>query len=138
MLLVEPVFGPAYSKAISMLLILLVGMPFFFLFYAVGTELAVTGRYWTGAAITAGAAAINIMLNVILIPGLGGQGAAWASAFSYFAASIGIANLVTGLRSSSTKMLRAINPIGATLRLSRLCIDDEGKFSISRILRSEA
>lgn len=117
-LLLEPAFGSAYAGAMPMLLILLLGMPFYFLFYAIGSELIARGLYWTAASLTSVGAITNIVLNLITIPWLGGQGAAWASIVSYFVAGIGATALMADHRESSRKMIRALDPIGAARRLA--------------------
>lgn len=123
-LLLEPVFGSAYAGTMPMLGILLLGMPFYFLFYAIGSELTASGHYWTAAALTAAGAATNIVLNAALIPRFGGQGAAWASVIAYFLAGIGMTSLTANHRKSSWKMVHALNPIGAGRRLVSVYVRD--------------
>lgn len=116
-LIMRPVFGIAYADALPMLNILLLGMPFYFLFFALNTELMAIGRYWTAAMLPAVGGVFNITLNLVLIPPFGGEGAAWASILSYFVAGIGGSLMITRLQPSGQKMLLALNPVSAVRRL---------------------
>lgn len=52
----------------------------------------------------------NVVLNLALIPLLGGTGAAIASLISQFIANIGVGFLIPSIRRSNTLMLRSFNP----------------------------
>lgn len=123
--LLEPVFGAAYAASMPMLLILLLGMPFYFLFYAIGSELIARGQYWSAALLTVIGAITNIALNIVLIPQLDGAGAAWASVISYFVASFGMVFVIADYRKSSWKMARALNPFGAAKRIASVYLDNQ-------------
>lgn len=116
-LIMRPVFGSAYADALPMLNILLLGMPFYFLFFALNTELMAIGRYWIAAFLPAVGGLTNVTLNLLVIPPFGGEGAAWASVLSYFVAGIGGSLMISRLQPSGRKMLLALNPVSAARRL---------------------
>lgn len=115
--LLEPVFGQAFADALPMLLVLLIGLPFYFQTIAWAMMLTVRGWFWTAPAITGFGAAVNVALNLILIPELGGLGAAWATVAAYVIAGYGCSFFVPRLRPAAFGMTRALNPIGAVKRL---------------------
>ncbi|MBV1689345.1 flippase [Novosphingobium sp. G106] len=123
-LFLEPVFGSAYAGSMPMLWVLLLGTPFYFLFYAIASELTATGSYWNSALLTGTGAITNIGLNFLLVPRFGGVGAAWASVVAYFVAGIGMTYLSVNYRGSSRKMVLALNPLGSASRLISVCCSD--------------
>jgi O-antigen/teichoic acid export membrane protein len=121
----EPIFGPAYASALPMTLILLLGLPFFFLYYAWGMMLTAKKWFWTIAATTGLGALANILLNFLLIPLYGARGAAAATVFAYFLAGIGASLLYPPMRAAGWRMLRSLEPIGSARRLWKLYLQRE-------------
>lgn len=64
---------------------LLLGFLFYGLYFLTISGVYLHGRTGSVAIVVGIAAALNIGLNVLLIPHLGGLGAAWATAISYLA-----------------------------------------------------
>jgi O-antigen/teichoic acid export membrane protein len=118
--LLVPVFGPKFAGALPMLAILLIGVPFLFLNQAWSAMLTVRGWLWTAPVATAFGATTNILLNLILIPVLGGRGAAIATVVSYVLTGIGISAIVPRLRHSARAMIKALNPVEVSFRTYRL------------------
>jgi PST family polysaccharide transporter len=121
-LLLVPVFGPEFRGALPMLAILLLGMPFLFLNQAWSGMLTVRGWLWTAPAATAVGAAVNVLLNLMLIPALGGRGAAIATVASYLVTGIGVSAVVPRLRPSARAMIKALSPVAACRRTYQLYI----------------
>ena len=115
--LIVPLFGEEYSGAIPMVLLLLLGTPLFFLYYAWGTMLTVREWMWLAPAVAGLGAAVNIGLNLALIPDFGGEGAAIATVISYGIASIGGSLVIGKLRPSAIAMIRALDPLNSSRRL---------------------
>ena len=107
--LLIPVFGEAYAPALPMILILLSATPFFFLYYAWGTMITIRGWLWLAPVMAVTGALLNIVLNLALIPALGGNGAAIATVVTYVISSLGICLLVPRLRPSGNAMLNTFN-----------------------------
>jgi|GEM_PF-3516397 len=115
--LLVPVFGPEYAGALPMVLLLLLGLPLFFLYYAWGTMLTVREWMWTAPLVAGFGAMVNIALNFALISPFGGSGAAAATTISYAAASIGGSLFIPKLRGTAAGMIRALDPFHASKRL---------------------
>ncbi len=118
--LLVPVFGEEFSGALPMLLLLLLGTPLFFLYYAWGTMLTVRQWMWAAPAVAGFGAVTNIALNLALIPEFGGTGAALATVISYGVSSIGGSFLIGKLRLSAISMIRALDPVNSSRRLIRI------------------
>jgi len=82
--LIVPAFGVDYAASIPLLLVLLVGSPFFFLYIALGSMLLTEGKVWTFAYISIASAIVNFSGNFFAIPNWGAQGAAGATVLTYF------------------------------------------------------
>lgn len=115
--LLVPIFGEEYAEAIPMVLLLLLGTPLFFLYYAWGTMVTVRQWMWLAPGVTGLGAVVNIGLNLVLIPNYGGAGAAIATVISYGAASIGGSLMIRKLRPSAKAMIRALDPFNSIRRL---------------------
>lgn len=115
--LLVPIFGEEFAGSLPMLLLLLLGTPLFFLYYAWGTMLTVREWMWVAPTVAVLGAVTNIVLNLFLIPQFGGNGAAVATVISYGAASIGGSLLFKSLRPSAWSMIRAIDPVQSSRRL---------------------
>jgi PST family polysaccharide transporter len=122
MFLLVPVFGAEFRDSLPMLVILLLGMPFLFLNQAWSIMLTVRGWLWTAPAAIALGAAANILLNLVLIPALGGRGAAVATVACYILTGIGVTAIVPRLRPSAYGMIKALNPVQAYRRTYRLYV----------------
>lgn len=119
-LLFTPVFGAAYAGGVDSLYILLLGAPFHFLTHGWLAMLAIRGWLWTTTAAAGAAAVVNIGLNFLLIPAFGAPGAAAATVAAYAMAAFGAAWTVPRLRPGARSMARALNPVGAAIRLARV------------------
>jgi O-antigen/teichoic acid export membrane protein len=118
-LLLPLVFGEAYRGALPMLGILLLATPLFFLNQSWQAALSVRGWLWTAPAAAGIGALLNVGLNLILIPVLGGRGAAIATVVSYLVAGIGVSVIVPRLRPSAVSMMRALDPVSVMRRTYR-------------------
>jgi O-antigen/teichoic acid export membrane protein len=118
-LLLPLVFGEAYRGALPMLGILLLATPLFFLNQSWQAALSVRGWLWTAPAAAGIGALLNVGLNLILIPVLGGRGAAIATVVSYMVAGIGVSVIVPRLRPSAVSMMRALDPVSVMRRTYR-------------------
>lgn len=74
--------GREFLVGMDSLFILLIGQLISVLCGSVLVLLNMTGNQWTVQTILVTAAILNIMLNAILIPNLGIEGAAWATTIS--------------------------------------------------------
>lgn len=75
--------SPEFSGAHIMVAPLLLGFVFYGLYFITISGVYVHGKTGFVAIITGIAATLNLLLNFIMIPRLGGMGAAWATAISY-------------------------------------------------------
>lgn len=73
-------FGPSYSAAVPILVVLLMAQFAKVLSSPVGNFMTMTGREHTASFVIGGAALLNILLNLILIPRFGALGAATSTA----------------------------------------------------------
>ena len=119
-LLLVPVFGAAYAPALPMALVLLLSLPWVFLGVAQHTVLVIRGRSGMVLAMTVVGAVSNAFLNLALIPGYGAIGAAFATVLSYWLASHGVSLVLPELRSIGRGTTRALNPVGALLRVAAI------------------
>jgi O-antigen/teichoic acid export membrane protein len=85
--LIKLVYGQNYVTAVPVLMIHAWAIPFVFLGVARGQFLVNDGLNHVGFWSTAAGAVVNVCLNMALIPGFGGVGAAWATIISYAIAS---------------------------------------------------
>jgi O-antigen/teichoic acid export membrane protein len=87
-ILARPIIDILYSReflpAARPFQILLIGAFFVAGWKVMANDLAARGKPMVNTWIVAAATAVNILLNVIMIPRFGIAGAAWASAISYF------------------------------------------------------
>lgn len=106
--LLVPTFGPDYAGAVPMTLILLLSTPFFFLQAALMQVIAVRAWRWEGPAIVAFACLANFLLNLWLIPRMGGRGAAIATVISYALQVAVLPWVFTRSRSMAGELLRSL------------------------------
>lgn len=118
-LFLVPLFGADYAEAVPMTLWMLAAMPFVFLQSAMGAVITARGWRWTGPALVGAAALFNVGLNLWLIPAMGGLGAAIATAVTYVVLALVLPLAVPALRPAALASLRAVEPVGASLRLWR-------------------
>ncbi len=85
--LIPLLFGPKFGPSIAALLILLPGVLIFSMAKILGNNFSGRGRVGTNGAVSALALALNITLNIILIPRMGIRGAALSSTISYSTAT---------------------------------------------------
>ena len=81
-------FGREYSDASNILLYLLPGLVFMVYFKIINADYAGNGKPHVAFYVMFPATILNIILNYLLIPGLGAVGAALSSSVSYLLASI--------------------------------------------------
>jgi O-antigen/teichoic acid export membrane protein len=108
--LVRIVFGEAYAAAAPMLAVLIWSLVFTSL--GVGRGLFLTAMNWNWAylmAVSVGCV-VNVGLNLLLIPRLGGMGAVIASCISYWVASHGTCFLYPPLFRTGAMLTRALLP----------------------------
>ena len=79
------IFGPEYERGSTVLMLLATGQMLNAVAGPVGLVLSLTGGERKLAAIMAGGAAMNLLLNAVAIPAFGALGAAAASAFTFAA-----------------------------------------------------
>jgi O-antigen/teichoic acid export membrane protein len=80
----EMLFGGDYSNSYRVLCILIIGQLINAFFGPVGMVLSMTGNQGFAARIAGVAAAINVLMNLIMIPKFGGEGAAISTAITLF------------------------------------------------------
>ena len=80
----EMLFGGDYSNSYRVLCILIIGQLINAFFGPVGMVLSMTGNQGFAARIAGVAAAINVLMNLIMIPKFGGEGAAVSTAITLF------------------------------------------------------
>jgi O-antigen/teichoic acid export membrane protein len=129
-LLLVPVFGPAYSGAVPMTLILALGLPFAFLTIAMQMVLNTEGKPWLVPAMAGCAALLNVMLNLVLIPRMGGTGAAIATLAAAIASGLLPALLHGPTRQIGRDMLASLNPQTFVARLAAI----RGTFKTSVVI----
>lgn len=119
-LLLVPVLGGAYAASLPMMLVLLASTPLFFANSAFAMLRNLRGWLWNGVALTAAALVANVAANFVLIPQLGGLGAAIATVLSLAIVGLGGALCLRRTRQAGIGMVRAFNPVGASMRLWKL------------------
>ena len=115
--LLVPIFGEPYADAVQLTLWLLCATPFIFVQTAISSLLSARGWVWMSAGIAGAGMALNVVLNLWLIPRYGATGAAWATLLTYVAIALPIPLLLQDLRPMGRAVFRAINPVAAVLRL---------------------
>ena len=83
------VFGHDYTEAANALTILALGKAVFATVGFSGVALSMFGRAWAATVVTGLTAILNVILNLILIPFMGIEGAALATAVSGFVVALG-------------------------------------------------
>lgn len=79
---VAVLYGAAYAAAVPVMKLYIVSSVFKCLGYARGFTCAITGKTWLTMVCTVIGAGTNVMLNLLLIPVVGINGAAWATIIS--------------------------------------------------------
>jgi O-antigen/teichoic acid export membrane protein len=77
--IVALVFGPAFAPAVASLRVLALGLPLLFVNYGLTHFLIARDLGGKNLVLAAAMLALNVALNLLLIPRLGGPGAAWAT-----------------------------------------------------------
>ncbi len=77
--IIRTLFGPSYLPAASALMVLAFSMAARPLGYLADATLIATGRQWYLAAVAAVVVAVNLVLDIILVPRVGFVGAAWGT-----------------------------------------------------------
>lgn len=117
MLLMVPVFGTDYAASTWMLLILLAGSPFYFLYIALGSMMLVQGRVWPFAWMSISGALVNVLANLIAIEAAGAYGAAFVTVLTYLTVSIACAFVFKPTRRAAWQMLMSLNPVASAQRM---------------------
>jgi O-antigen/teichoic acid export membrane protein len=107
--IVELLFGPSYSESTPVLAIHAWSSVFVFLGVASSSLLLAENLTAVSFYRTALGAVVNVLLNLIFIPWLGVQGAAYATLISYAVATYSVL-LFKGSRPAGIMMLRALIP----------------------------
>ena len=102
---------PSFARALPMIAILALALPFVGLGVARTSHLTIHGWFWTAPAATALGAAVNVALNLLLIPVYGGTGAAVATVVSYAVAGLGTCFVFPWLNDIGVTMLSSLNPL---------------------------
>jgi len=87
--LIPFIYSAVFSPAIKSFQILLIGVVSLVTWQILAGDLSARGKPELNTYIYGSSVVLNIILNIILIPRNGIAGAAWASVFSYTAASVG-------------------------------------------------
>lgn len=99
-------FGPAYYRAVSLVPVLVFGVGLWGLVPTLDLgSLVVPGKTWIRSAATGAAAAVNVTMNLLLVPRIGALGAAFASVGGFL-----FLGLVTGVL--SYPLVRMRPPLG--------------------------
>lgn len=86
--IINTLFGESFQESSLVLQILLPGAVLLAMFKIINMDLSGKGKPWLSMKAMLPALIINIILNIILIPGYGSQGAALASSISYTVATV--------------------------------------------------
>lgn len=113
------IFGEAFAPSVPLVMILSLSIPLLFQRIALGTILTVQHRLWSAAAIAVAAAMLNVLLNLVLIPPLGGEGAAIATIVSLLAAGAVGSLCSSRERVLGMAMVRSLEPITTAWRIYR-------------------
>ncbi len=106
--LIALLFGAEYLPATALLQIQVWVGVVFATRQLIHKHLLAEGHLWTLALINLTGAVSNVVLNLLLIPHFGAEGAAWATLVSYSAAPFLLAPVVPSLRAVAGMQLRAI------------------------------
>ena len=106
--LIQLLFGAEYLPATALLQIQVWVGVVFATRQLIHKHLLAEGLYWGSALVNLTGAISNIVLNLLLIPRYGAEGAAWATLISYTLAPFLLAPLVPSLRSASMMQIRSI------------------------------
>ena len=106
--------SPAYYQTEGLVLLIAGGFAFYGLYYVAVTVLYVAGRTRAVAASVGAAAALNLALNLALIPTMGIAGAALATLVSYAALAVGTARLAQ----ASTPVAYSWRSLGVVVALT--------------------
>ncbi len=87
-------FSSAYEPGAEVLRIMIVGMSFLAFFYLLTTMVNAAGRPAVSFYLTTGTVILQTILNLIMIPGMGMKGAAWATTIAMVAGSLAAALFV--------------------------------------------
>jgi O-antigen/teichoic acid export membrane protein len=98
--IVPLLFGPEFTPAVQALWYLLPGVLVFSIAKIIGNDFAGRGYVVTNGIVSASALALNIILNLVLVPRLGLVGASISSSISYTAATV----LLVGLFAREAKV----------------------------------
>jgi len=126
-------YGESFLPALHSLWILLGGMVAFSIFGVLGNELAGRGRPIVLFIAYAAALAVNVLLSLWLIPLWGLNGAALATAISYFVAAI--VGLIWFLRISGNTLTNTLFPRREDINLYTGIITRLWKWSFSQMMR---
>lgn len=118
-LFLVPLFGTSYADALPVCLVLLISLPLFALTTAYKSCLSASSRFWQMTTVSIAAALTNVLLNLALIPELGGMGAAFATIAALLVASIVSASLIREHRAMAVMMVRSLEPVGVLNRTMR-------------------
>lgn len=100
-MLFDLLFGEEFTRSISMTLWLLPGLILMVVFKLLNMELAGKGKPFVSLFIMLPALALNVGLNYLLIPEMGGNGAAIASSISYLVAAIAMLTVYCHMHDAS-------------------------------------
>ena len=113
--IIPALFGEEFRETTTILRVLAWSMPFAFAGSVLYNRMFASGLQRPGASIAAGAALTNVLLNLALIPGYGGRGAAVATTISY-ALVLGLALAHPAARSVGAQAARSLlRPLAAAL-----------------------
>ena len=117
--LVTMLFGPDYSEAGSVLAIHVWATVFVFLGVAGGNWFLAENQQLISLQRTALGAAVNVVLNILLIPLLGVVGAAWATLISYAVAAMLSDAMQHATRDMFMMKLKSFSLLSSFERLTR-------------------
>lgn len=106
--LIRLLFGSEYLPATSLLQIQVWVGVVFATRQLIHKYLLAEGLYWSSALINLTGAVSNVILNLMLIPRFGAEGAAWATLISYTLAPLLLAPLIPSLRPVAKMQFRSI------------------------------
>lgn len=107
-IVIKLLYGDAYAAAAPMLILLIWSDMFINLGMARNAYLFATNLTWSLFWVNVVAAVANVSLNLLLIPRLGGVGAAVASLVSYWLSAHGVCYLIKPLRQNARMMTRSL------------------------------
>jgi len=89
--IVNVLYGAVFSRSAEAIRILLPGVLIMTIFKVMNMDLAGKGKPWVAMFAMLPALAVNVGVNLLLIPSMGANGAAWASTISYSIAGMAFA-----------------------------------------------